>query len=326
MYSKEYTTTRTLTQYGSTMLSRFELPSSKRKSIFPSSHRTLISMTLLKTLSFASLLFARTIFCQPEIHYGSNPDAGHYTIVNDITLYYEEYGSGHPLLLMHGNAGSIASFSKLIPFLANHYRVIAVDTRAQGRSGDSDKELTFKLVASDFKMLLDQLQLDSVYAFGWSDGGIAGLQMAYAYPGLISKLAISGANFTADSNAMSPDEFDTTKITWFNELDSASQRAVMESSHFPNRAGIIFDKLINLDLKYPNFTIRQLGTIQTPTLVVAGDHDIIKVTHTVKLFHSLPHSELFIVPHSHHSVPIEHPELLSKVLIEFFDTPFKDIK
>ena len=176
------------------------------------------------------------------------------------------------------------------------------------------------------KELLDQLHLDSVFVFGWSDGGIVGLQMAYSYPWKISKLAVSGANFSADSTALSADDFDSTKITWFKDLNPADQNSIFRSSHFPKQAGVIFDKLITLDLKYPDFTLEQLGKIQTPTLVAAGDHDIIKEMHTLRLFHALPHSELFIVPHSHHSTPIEHAELLSIVLREFFDTPFEDLK
>ncbi len=264
------------------------------------------------------ILFATFSIAQPTINYGSNPKAGHYIHVNDIQLYYEMYGKGHPLLLMHGNNGSIASFSKLIPYLAKHFKVIAVDSRAQGRSEDSDNELTFEQIASDFSALLDSLNLDSVYTIGWSDGGIVGLQMAYSYPKKISKLVTIGANFVADSTALSADNFDTTKITWFRNLNETDQQRIIRSSHFPERAGIIFDKLINLDLKYPHFTVEQLGTIKTPTLVIAGDHDIITDTHTLKLFHALPNSQLFIVPNAPHHVPITKPQLLDEVVTEFF--------
>jgi pimeloyl-ACP methyl ester carboxylesterase len=265
-------------------------------------------------VSFATFTYAQSI-----VNYGSNPNAGHTIHVNDIQLYYEIYGKGHPLLLMHGNSGSIVSFSKLIPYLAKQYKVIAVDGRAQGRSEDSDKELTFEQIASDFSLLLDSLQLDSVYALGWSDGGIVGLQMAYSYPKKIAKLVTIGANFVADSTALSVDNFDTTRITWFRDLNGSDQQKIIRTSHFPNRAGIIYDKLINLDLKYPNFTLEQLGSIKTPTLVVAGDHDIIIDTHTLKLFHALPNAQLFIVPNSPHHVPIAKPKLLDEVVSEFYE-------
>ncbi len=268
---------------------------------------------------FLFTLTALTISCYGQIPmpYGSNPVTGRFVQTNDIRLYYEIYGNGPPLLLMHGNSGSIASFSKFIPLLASKYKVIAVDSRAQGRSGDSDKELTFEQIASDFSALLDSLHLKSVYAVGWSDGGIVGLQMALSYPEKISKLVTIGANFVADSTALSADNFDTKKITWFHQLPTDDQKKIVLDSHNPARAGRIYDKLINLDLKYPNFTPDQLSSIKTPTLVVAGDHDIIIDTHTLKLFHTLPHSQLFIVPDSPHHVPIAKPKLLFQVIDEF---------
>jgi pimeloyl-ACP methyl ester carboxylesterase len=267
---------------------------------------------------FFFVVFTAFSSAQSKIPYGSNPKAGHYIHVNDIQVYYEVYGKGHPLLVMHGNGGSIAAFSNLIPYLEKQYKLIVVDSRAQGRSEDSDKELTFELIASDFAALLDSLHLDSVYALGWSDGGIVGLQMAYSYPQKISKLVAIGANFVADSTALAAENFDTTKITWFRKLNRTDKQNVIRNSHFPERAGIIFDKLINLDLKYPNFSMQQLAAIKTPTLVVAGDHDIIIDTHTLKLYHALPNAQLFIVPNSPHHVPIAKPKLLSDVVEDFF--------
>lgn len=274
----------------------------------------------MRTYGFLLIFAFHVAASQTRIEYGSNAQSGHYVTVNDIRLYYEIYGKGKPVLLMHGNGGSIASFSRFIPYLSKQYRVIAVDSRAQGRSEDSEKELTFEQIASDMDQLLARLHLDSVYAIGWSDGGIVGLQMAYSYPRRISKLVTIGANFTADSTALPAEFFDTSKIVWFNGLPPQEQQSVRKNSRFPERAGIIYDKLISLDLKYPNFTVPQLNTIQTPTLVVAGDRDIIIDTHTLKLYHALPHAQLFIVPGTPHHVPIAKPKLLFEVVKNFFET------
>jgi pimeloyl-ACP methyl ester carboxylesterase len=77
--------------------------------------------------------------------------------------------------------------------------------------------------------------------------------------------------------------------------------------------------------KYPNFTNKQLGEIKTPTLVIVGDHDIISLDHTVSLFASLPHAELFVIPAATHVAPVEQPDLLNSVIIHFLKTPFRDI-
>jgi len=106
------------------------------------------------------LLFTTAAECQ--INYGSNKQVGKYANVNDIKVYYEIYGAGEPLLLLHGNSGSIENFLYQIPDLSKKYKVIAVDSRAQGRSTDSDKEITYALMASDMSELIDKLNLGSV--------------------------------------------------------------------------------------------------------------------------------------------------------------------
>ncbi|HQT92513.1 MAG TPA: alpha/beta hydrolase, partial [Candidatus Kryptobacter bacterium] len=158
-------------------------------------------------LALTSLLFILSVSAsgQTGIVYGSNPNAGHYAHVNGIQLYYETYGTGHPLLLMHGNGGSIYDLRYQIQEFAMHFEVIAVDSRAQGRSTDSDAELTFTLMASDMAALLDSLDIDSAYVVGWSDGAIVGLKLALDFPGKVAKLVADGANFVPDSTALPED-------------------------------------------------------------------------------------------------------------------------
>ncbi len=263
---------------------------------------------------------------QKKFVYGSNAEAGQYVHVNGISLYYEIYGSGHPLLIMHGNGGSIYDLRNQIKEFAKYYKVVAVDSRAQGLSTDSDQELSFSLMASDMDQLLDSLKIDSAYVLGWSDGAIIGLELALKYPAKVAKLIADGANFVPDSTALPADMIRDMKNTTFAKLDSASQRNIIMHSHFPQRAGIIYDKLNRLDLYHPNFTIEQLNSIETPTLVMAGDHDIIIDTHTLKLFHSLPNAELCIIPGASHGLLLERPALANEIILKFLQRPFKEIR
>jgi pimeloyl-ACP methyl ester carboxylesterase len=263
---------------------------------------------------------------QSNIVYGANPSAGHYVHVNDIVVYYETYGAGHPLLLLHGNGGWINDLRNQIPEFAKYFRVIAVDSRAQGLSSDSDQELSFSLMASDMAQLLDSLRIDSAYVVGWSDGGIIGLELALLYPRKVAKLVTSGANFVPDSTAIPAPMIKEAENTSFAKLDASTQRDIIEHSHFPKRAGLIYDKLNRLDLYHPHLTVEQLHSIQAPTLVMAGDHDVIIETHTLKLYHALPHAQLCIVPGATHGFLLGKPKLANSIIEDFLLKQFVDMQ
>lgn len=264
-----------------------------------------------------------------KIDYGSNPAAGNYIDVNGIKIYYEIYGEGEPILLLHGNGGSIENFVYQIPELSKHFKVIAVDSRAQGRTTDSDSEITYALMASDMSELIDKLGLGKVNVVGWSDGGNIGLEMAYAYPEQLLKVVALGANYTnenfmapADSAVMDPDDPILQNVREMMKKGASSgSRLSPDTIRIP----IIRRKLEELVMKYPNFTPDQLKTINIPFLIVAGDHDIINPDQTMALFNNLPMADLFIVPHASHLVPIESPELINSEIIRFLKTPYRDI-
>jgi len=261
----------------------------------------------MKAEALFAVLVVSVISCnnpvQDKIEYGSNESAGQYIDVNDIKVYYEVYGEGEPLLLLHGNGGSIVNFQYQIPELSKHFKVIAVDSRAQGKTSDSDREITYALMASDMSELIDKLLLEGVYVVGWSDGGNIGLELAYAHPEKVKKLVTVGANYTwedfmAPPDSIAMDENDPLIVKMGSVIGK-----FMEG--YQNISPAIHEKLTALTEKYPNFTLEQLEQIKTPVLVVAGDHDMIKLEQTTALFASLPHARLFIIPDASHMVPLE---------------------
>src|ERR1700722_11662559 len=134
---------------------------------------------LMKTsrqLFFLFILFqflSAFAVCQSKkIDYGNNHAAGKYYSVRGIKMYTEVYGEGRPLLLIHGNGGSMNAFRENIPYISQKYKVIAVDSRAHGKTTDNNDSLSFEMMADDFAALLDAMQIDSAYVIGWSDGGI----------------------------------------------------------------------------------------------------------------------------------------------------------
>lgn len=259
---------------------------------------------MLKTTHLLLVLFllASGVFCQTNpIKYGSNPKAGHYANVNGIELYYETYGNGEPLIMLHGNDGSIEAFRNQIPFFEKYYRVIAIDSRLQGKSGGSPDTISYELMASDFCALLDQLQIKSAYVLGWSDGGIDGILMALNCPDRVKKLAASGANTVADTTALSQADFDWMKKVVADTKSSAKEKALNQ-----------------MMIDQPNIAYSALGKIKCPVLIMAGDRDMIKPEHTLKIYQSIPGASLCIFPDSHHGVCQQHPELFNETVLRFF--------
>jgi len=254
-------------------------------------------------LFFVLFFFATTAIAQTnEIVYGSNPQAGHYATINGIQLYYETYGSGEPLILLHGNGGSIHAFSKQIPFFEKYYQVIAIDSRLQGKSGGSPDRISYDLMASDFCALLDYLHIKSAYVLGWSDGGIDGIVMAMNCHQKVKRLAVSGANTVPDSTAMSYDDILEMKDFVANNK-TASKKEIA---------------LTKMMIDQPNIPYTSLKQIHCPVLVMAGDHDMIKPEHTLKIFQSIPGASLCIFPDSNHGVCQQHPKLFNETVLTFF--------
>ena len=270
-----------------------------------------------------SLLLCIVATAESQINYGSNSNVGKAIAVNDIKVYYEVYGKGEPLLLLHGNSGSIWTMKSLIPDLAKHFKVIAVDSRAQGKSTDSDKEITYALMASDMSELIDKLKLGSVHIVGWSDGGNIGLELALAHPEKVKKLVTFGANYTNENVFAPPDSLpmDPKDPRVLKTLPAMS----LYKQGMEKLTPVVRKKLADLMEKYPKITKEQLKQIGIPTLIVAGDHDIISIEQTLAMFTNLPHAQLFIVPGASHLAPIEHTALLNAEVIRFLTTPFRDI-
>ena len=260
------------------------------------------------------------VLAHPAIHaqpifYGDNKAAGHYLDTRGVKLYYETYGEGEPLVFFHGNGGSMGAFANQIPFFAKKYKVIAIDSRAHGKSIDHSDSLTFEMLADDFNALLDSLHLDSCYVIGWSDGGIDGLVLAIRHPEKVKKLAITGANLWPDTTGLTPYVFDLIK------KESASLGKQPQTPDVRNRL-----KIVNLDLYEPHITLQQLHTIKCPTLVIGGDHDAIPVPHTVLIAQNIPQSYLWIIPNSGHSTPVFKKDQFNAIISDFFSNPYRRIE
>lgn len=246
---------------------------------------------------------------------GLGAPAGHVVPIRGIRMYYETYGAGRPLLLLHGGAGNGMQFEKQIPAFAPHHRLIVPDCRAQGRTTDRPGPLTYHDMAEDMIALLDHLHVRRVDVMGWSDGGNIGLDMAIHHPKRIQHLITFGANFSPDG--LNPDD-----VAWNRTATAASfgpgmrvgwTRLNPEPDHYEEA----MNKILVMWRTLPRFSLPELGSIRAKTMICAGDHDLIRPEHTAALARAIPGAALWIVPDASHSAMIERADLVNPRVLEF---------
>jgi pimeloyl-ACP methyl ester carboxylesterase len=274
--------------------------------------KLLISLILvLASLQFTTAQ-SSAISTLDSTMFGRNDALGKFVNLRGFNMYYEIYGQGDPLLLIHGNGGSISSFINQIPYFSKKYKVIAVDSRAQGKSEDLQDSLSFEMMADDFSALLDKLKIDSCYVLGWSDGGINGLLLAIRHPDKVKKLAITGANLWPDSTAISAEDYEWG-MSFYDTLGKMPQTPEIIHTR----------KLVKLDAFEPHITREQLQQIKCPTLVIGGDHDIILTEHTMLIAKSIPGAYLWILPNASHSTLIDYKDQFNNIVNDFFGNRLK---
>ena len=267
---------------------------------------------IILSLCFAGI--AGYSLCGQKVAYGDNPEMGHYYTLRGIKMYVEVYGAGKPLLLIHGNGGDMSAFEQNIPFFSKSYKVIAVDSRAQGKTVDPGDSLSFEMMADDFAALLEAMHIDSAYVIGWSDGGINALLLAMRHPEKVIKLVSTGANLTPDSSALTP-------VTW---IDGQKEYALKKNKIWTTAKEKNDWKIFLLDLLQPNVSFDALKAIRCPSLIVCGDHDVITIEHTAAIYKNIPRAYLWVLPNSGHATLQEHRDEFNKMADEFFSRPFPD--
>lgn len=231
---------------------------------------------------------------------------GQHIRVNDINVYYETFGAGPPVLVLHGGLGSLEGMNYQIRALAASHFVVAVDSRGQGRSTDGSGPLSYSLMADDMVKVLDHLKLDRVDVVGWSDGGIIGLELAMRHPERVRRLVAISANYNPDGLLEAPSA----------EIPRTPLRYWLLAPH-PEHWPVLYRKVATMWRTQPQYTLDDLGRIKAPTLVMAGEYDLIKREHTDQLAKAIPGSHESIVAGATHSVPTDKPEIVNSEILKF---------
>ena len=213
---------------------------------------------------------------------------GQYADVNGIDLYYETYGAGRPMILLHGGLGSGEMFGPILPTLADHHQVIVVDLQGHGRTADIDRPLDFRLMADDIAALIGHLGLQKPDVVGYSLGGGVAFQVAIKYPEKVGRLVAASANISRDAiypemlqqqGQVSGAAAEFMKDTPMYQL---YQRVAPRPEYFPK----LLDKIGEAMAKDFDFSEEVRG-LQMPTLVVAADADMAPPSHYVEVFNLL---------------------------------------
>jgi pimeloyl-ACP methyl ester carboxylesterase len=260
----------------------------------------------------------------------TKPAESGYADVNGLKLYYEVYGEGQPIVLLHGSFMNIPmSWAQLIPLLARDRRVIAAEMQGHGRTRDITREVSYEAMADDVSGLLEHLQVDSADVLGYSMGGGIAFQVAVRHPDRVRRLVVLSGAYAHDG--WWPDVEASFATITADALKGTPIQEQYESlgndpAHFPE----FVKKVISIDLK-PYDWSEDVKAIQAPMFIALGDADGIRYEHALELFrakgggkmgdiHGLPKSRLVILPGTTHIGMMQRASWLVPMITDFLDS------
>ena len=224
-------------------------------------------------------------------------DSG-YAEVNGLTMYYEIYGQGKPLVLIHGGGSTIQStFGRIIPELAVNRQIIAAELQAHGRTKDRNTFLTFIQDADDVAGILANLKVSKADFLGFSNGGQTLIEIAIRHPRLINKMILASALYKR--NGAAPQFWEGFKHIRLENMPKVLRDAFLAVNDDQAALQNMFDKDVQRLVAFQGWSDDQMKSIQSPTLVINGNHDVGSVEHAIEMYRAIPNSELAIFPGGH---------------------------
>jgi len=278
-------------------------------------------------MGVASLAFASAVIAASAAAQGG----GAYADVNGIRMYYETYGPerGVPLVLLHGGGSTIdVTWGRILPVLARDRRVIAVEEQAHGRTSDRNAPVRFETSADDIAALLQHLKIEQADVFGFSNGASVGLQVAIRHPQAVRRLVFA-SSFTKKEGAQ-PQLWELIRTADISNMPQPLQDAFLKVNADPAKLKTMHDKDAERMRHFADVPDADLRAIRAPTLILLGDHDIVKPGHALGLTHVIPNARLMILVGGHGDYLGEAivtqrvtraPELTAGFVEEFLDGP-----
>jgi pimeloyl-ACP methyl ester carboxylesterase len=261
---------------------------------------------------------------------GIKPTESGYAAVNGLKMYYEVYGEGKPIVLLHGSYMTIPlNWAHVIPLLAKNRKVIVTEMQGHGRTRDISREFSYEGMADDVSGLLKHLKIDSADILGYSMGGGVAFQVAVRHPEQVRRLVVLSGTYAHDGwwpdveasyATFTADMFKGTPIQ--KQYDNLGN----DPGHFPE----FVKKVISIDLK-PYDWFREVKNIKAPIIMAIGDADGVRYEHALDLFrakgggkmgdiHGLPKSRLAIIPGTTHIGMMQRMDWLIPMINDFLDS------
>jgi pimeloyl-ACP methyl ester carboxylesterase len=228
-------------------------------------------------------------------------------------IWYAAYGSGSPVMLLHGGLGHSGNWGYQVPALVESgYRAIVIDSRGHGRSTRDDRPYSYELMASDVSAVMDTLRLEKAALVGWSDGACTALILASRIPSRVSGVLFFACNMDPSGTK----EFVLTPL-----VERCFSRHVKDYAQFsstPDRFGEFSEAVGLMQRTQPDYSAEDLAQIRVPVAIVHSEHDeFIKREHAEYLADTIPDAEFIYLPGVSHFAPLQRPEQFNSAMLAF---------
>lgn len=224
---------------------------------------------------------------------------GKYANVNGLKMYYEVHGSGFPLVLIHGGGSTIGTtFGRVLPALAKTHQVIAVELQAHGHTADIDRPLSFEQDADDVAELLKQLHISKADIFGFSNGASTTLEIAIRHPELVNKIIVASTMYKKDGSY--PWFWDMMKHhATFEEMPQLLKDAYLQINPDKEALYTMYKRDVTRMQSFKDIPEEDIKAIKSPTLIIAGNNDVVRPEHAVDMYRKMQQARLMILPGGH---------------------------
>jgi len=235
-------------------------------------------------------------------------------VVNDgARIWYSAYGSGSPVILLHGGMGHGGNWGYQVPALVEQgYRVVLIDSRGHGRSTRDARPFSYDLMATDVLAVMDALQMEKAAIVGWSDGACTALVLASKVPERVAGVFFFGCNMDPSGTK----EFEFTPIV--GRCFNRHVKDYAQLSETPDQFQAFADAVGLMQRTQPNYSVQDLAAIRVPVVIVQAEHDeFIKPEHASYLASSIPNAKLVNLPGVSHFAPLQRPEQFNAAILAF---------